>query len=630
MNLRFFLIILITLISVPAFAQELVIQENEEGFCYIDGIIDTDLGGYTGDGYADTDRGIGKSISWSVFAEQPGEYFIKWKYSNGGGSGDRPGRLLLNSEVAYDTVHFPLTGSGRTGWENWTDTDSLLLNLRSGNNQLRLEAYSEDGLANYDYITFLGSGLSRGNCIPSFTLQVTKNTEAGGSVSVDPVQQYYDEGSSITLSAKANPGYFFQSWSGDLTAVDSLVVFSIKKNTHIEALFLPQGTKMDHDIAGYATIQDDAGTPYVLIGGALGDTVDATSFEELSTYLSSSLPVIVTLSQQLSGNQNIKVKSDKTLLGLSEQAHLQGIGLEISQARNVIIKNIKISHVTPQDAIEINDSKNIWIDHCELYSDKDHGQDYYDGLLDIKNASSFITVSWTTFRDHYKTSLISSGDQAVEDSVTRVTYHHNYFNNCESRLPSIRFGKAHIFNNYYKNCNTAINSRTGACVRAERNYFNDVGTAVMMAFSPEPGSVQLIDNHFGAAYYATTPECELNVPYRYDHVLDETNDIPMLIAGDVTSLDDVVRSPGEYKLYNYPNPFNPRTTLVYYLPQTQDVLVDVYNLAGQRIAVMERGLKQAGYHKIVWNIHEKMAGGFYYIRLRTRDINTAIKVLYLP
>ena len=431
--------------------------------------------------------------------------------------------------------------------------------------------------------------------------------------------------------ATANPGYFFQSWSGDLTATDSVVVFSIKKDTEIEALFLPQGTAMESGIAGYATVQDDAGTPYLVIGGALGDTVEASDFEELSSYLSSPIPYVVTFSQQLTGNQNITVTSDKTLLGISEQAHLQGIGLEISQARNVIIKNIKISHVTPQDAIEINGSKNIWIDHCELYSDKDHGQDYYDGLLDIKNASSFITVSWTIFRDHYKTSLISSGDQAVEDSVTRVTYHHNYFLNCESRLPSIRFGKAHIFNNYYKNCNTAINSRMGACVRVERNYFNDVGTAVMMAFSPEPGSVQLIDNHFGSANYATAPGCELDLPYIYDHILDNTDEIPMLVAGDVTSLENDKKQPQGYALYNYPNPFNPQTTIVYYLPQTQNVRIEAFTLTGQRLVILENGLKEAGKHKILWDFHNNnLAGGLYYIRLQAGKIIKTIKVLYLP
>lgn len=79
------------------------------------------------------------------------------------------------------------------------------------------------------------------------------------------------------------------------------------------------------------------------------------------------------------------MKSDKTLLGMNSAAHLRGIGLEINKARNIIIRNMIISHVTPQDAIEINDARNIWIDHCELYSDRINEPDYYDGLLEGTN-----------------------------------------------------------------------------------------------------------------------------------------------------------------------------------------------------------------------------------------------------
>ena len=60
------------------------------------------------------------------------------------------------------------------------------------------------------------------------------------------------------------------------------------------------------------------------------------------------------------------------------------------------------------DAIEITGgAKNIWIDHCELYADLTHGKDYYDGLLDIKNEASFITVSNCNVHDHFKVSLVS-------------------------------------------------------------------------------------------------------------------------------------------------------------------------------------------------------------------------------
>lgn len=150
----------------------------------------------------------------------------------------------------------------------------------------------------------------------------------------------------------------------------------------------------------------------------------------------------------------------------------------IADCRNIIIKNITFSRVITYDEIEINRARNIWIDHCEFFTDRDHDKDYYDGLLDIKNVSSFITVSWCNFHDHHKAILISSGDDSYQDTVQRITFHHNYFHDCSSRLPSIRFGRSHIFSNYYKNDDDAIHTRVGACVKVEHNCFKDVTGAI--------------------------------------------------------------------------------------------------------------------------------------------------------
>ena len=176
--------------------------------------------------------------------------------------------------------------------------------------------------------------------------------------------------------------------------------------------------------------------------------------------------------------------------------------------------------------------------------------------------SSFITISRTHFHDHFKTSLISSGDQAVADSVIRVTYHHNVFSNCNSRLPSIRFGKAHLFNNYYLNSDTAINARMGACVRVENNYFEGVRKAVVMDFTPVLGGVQLLGNHFGDSQYVDSPPCALDVPYAYLHALEAAADVPALLVDRApTAVEERGGTPLHIALDNYPNPFNARTQI---------------------------------------------------------------------
>ena len=457
---QFIIIFTIIIMSVGIlFAQELIIQENELGFCAVDGNIMTSVGGYTGSGYADTDFGVGKSISWQINVPTDGIYVIRWRYGCGGSSGDRNATLLINGVVVMDTIYFPHTGD----WTNWTMSDSLSLNLAAGDNKIRIEAHNASGLGNYDYLSVIGDGVTGSQCTPSYIIaSVDQNLPAAGTVSYEPVQQYYEEGTLVTLIAHANLGYFFQSWTGSVTSSDSIFIFPIMDNVEVKAIFLPFGTKPDSALIGYATVQDDQGTPFMVIGGKLGPTVQAASVSDLATYLSSSEPYTVEFSGHLIGTEVISVSSDKILVGVGAVAHLEGIELSIARAQNVIIRNMTISHVTPQDAIEINGSRNVWIDHCDLYSDQEHGEDFYDGLIDIKNESAFITVSWCKIHDHMKAILMASNDDAWADSVARITFHHNYFYKCNSRLPSIRFGKAHIFNNYYQNCNDAINSRMNA------------------------------------------------------------------------------------------------------------------------------------------------------------------------
>jgi len=534
MATRYLLSALIILFVLPSsYGEEIIIQEYDTGFCSVDGAILTDVAGYTGDGYADTDRGVGKSVSWNVFAEAAGPCTLRWRYANGGGSGDRPATLLLNGTVTLPTVNFPHTGT----WTHWTESGPVSIDLMPGHNTIRLEAHSVDGLANYDYLVVDAQGVTQAACIPAYTLTVMQNDVEGGTISYEPIQPYYDEGTPVTVTAQAKPGYRFQSWSGEVASTASTFTFAIKQNTTLAALFFPEGTRPDPNCIGYAAIQDDLGTPYWVLGGALGPVVEVNSVAALQDYLSRPDPYVVTVSAHIVGDADLKVTSNKTLLGTSNAAHLEGLGVRINEARNVIVRNLKISHVTPQDAIEINGkSKNIWIDHCELYSDRDHGSEYYDGLLDIKNESTFITISWCVIHDHYKTSLISSNDTSPEDGVIRVTYHHNFFYNCNSRLPLIRFGKAHIFNNYYKDCSDAVNTRMGACVRVEKNVFINVGKPVFSDFSVELGYANLIDNYYDPAYQPSVPGCILAVPYDYARYLDEPNALPSLIAGETVDI----------------------------------------------------------------------------------------------
>lgn len=622
-----------------AFAQDsLTIQENDLGLCTYNGTIVTtssSITGWTGPGYIDFNNGVGTAGSWQIYVPTAGTYRLTWRYAFGGTATNyRDGKLIIDGNTVIDTVIFPYTGS----WSTWAEITPLEVNLSAGDHKIRLEAIYSGGLANVDYFKVYGTGVTAYECTPQYTLSVTSNYSERGTVTYSPVQEYYDKGTLITLRASANSGYFFQSWLGEEPSADSVFTFAIKSDVHAVARFLPNAilTNIDTSIIGYATVQDDKGTPYLVTGGAEGETVTAATLEELQTYLSAQQPYVVKFSGKLSGNAVITIGSDKTLLGVGDTAHLEGIQLSVNQARNVIVRNITVSHVVDagvtNDAFEINGaSKNIVIDHCEFYSDRDHDKDYYDGLLDIKNQSSFITVSNSSFHDHYKAILISSGDTQYADSVIRITFHHNYFYNCGSRLPLLRFGKAHIFNNYYKNSEDAINTRMGACVRVERNYFENVGKAVFSDFSVAPGNVHLIDNIFGSSSYITEPTCTLDVPYAYEQFLDFPDVLPSTIPAQVKTkvVQESSQKPEQFVVgQNYPNPFNPTTYLCYTLPRALHVSVKMYNVLGKEIATLVNEQQTAGTHQVEIR-GEALPSGVYFIVVRAGNFSATRKALLL-
>jgi len=76
-----------------------------------------------------------------------------------------------------------------------------------------------------------------------------------------------------------------------------------------------------------------------------------------------------------------------------------------------------------------------------------------------------------------------------------------------------------------------------------------------------------------------------------------------------------VAPPDQFELLpNYPNPFNPTTTIQYRLPVQMDVQVSVYNILGRKVATLADGLQEAGQQELRWDA-SNMASGLYFYRV---------------
>ncbi|WNM33324.1 pectate lyase [Streptomyces sp. Li-HN-5-11] len=237
-------------------------------------------------------------------------------------------------------------------------------------------------------------------------------------------------------------------------------------------------------------------------GGGGAQAVTVSTLAAFKSAVSGGTAKVVRVNGLIPLSGQVDVGSNTTVLGVGSSSGFTGGGLRLKKVTNVVIRNLSISKAVKTDAITVQASTKVWIDHDSLSSDRTHGKDYYDGLVDITHASDFVTVSWNTFKDHYKGSLVGHSDSnASEDTGhLRVTYHHNWFDNVNSRIPSLRFGTGHFYDNYVVGAETAVHSRMGAQMLVENNVFRDTQVAVTTSRdSKTDGYANLRGNDLGGA-----------------------------------------------------------------------------------------------------------------------------------
>jgi pectate lyase len=209
-------------------------------------------------------------------------------------------------------------------------------------------------------------------------------------------------------------------------------------------------------------------------GGAAGPTVTVTTGAALEQYAGTNSPYTILVSGRITIDDMITVVADKSIIGVGSTAEITGGGLQLGSTtrpgNNVIIRNLKFSNASDDSVSVTNGAHHVWIDHNEFLPG-------YDGSLDIKRKSTYVTVSWNRFRGTDKSMLLGHSDSYPADvGYLKVTYHHNYFEGSNQRHPRARFGDpVHVYNNYYRDIGLyGIASTQNAGVVAEGNYFENV------------------------------------------------------------------------------------------------------------------------------------------------------------
>jgi hypothetical protein len=103
----------------------------------------------------------------------------------------------------------------------------------------------------------------------------------------------------------------------------------------------------------------------------------------------------------------------------------------------------------------------------------------------------------------------------------------------------------------------------------------------------------------------------------------------VLMTREATAVDEDHLLPAKLDLFaNYPNPFNPTTTIRYQLPVTSDVQLVVYDILGRAVAGLVNENKSAGSHTVIFD-GSGLASGVYIYRLGVGDVAQTRTLLLL-
>ena len=186
-------------------------------------------------------------------------------------------------------------------------------------------------------------------------------------------------------------------------------------------------------------------------------------------------------------NQELMVSSDKTIDGRGANVQIRdGGGVTLQFVNNVIIHGIHIQNIKSKqggmirdsynhvgertrsdgDAISIFGSSNLWIDHVSL-------SQCADGLVDIIEGSTAITVSNCHLTKHNDVMLFGASDTYTGDKLMQITVAFNHFGKgLIQRMPRCRFGFVHVLNNDYTHWQMyAIGGSSGPTILSQGNRF---------------------------------------------------------------------------------------------------------------------------------------------------------------
>ena len=318
-----------------------------------------------------------------------------------------------------------------------------------------------------DYWRADALGLKEGSYVMKVTAVLKDGKTVSESTSSLEVEKYDRSGFAFSENSKFQTGS--GAYNDDGTLKKDAQVIYVTPETAKTCTAVVNGK----EVTGFQSILDakqSAGTKdtspldFRIVGCVTADDVD---------HFSSSAEGI-----QLKG-KSAYTEMNITIEGVGEDAAVQGFGFLVRNSGNVEFRNFAVMAFM-DDGISLDTKNcNIWVHNMDIFygsTGGDSDQAKGAGSVDMKGASTNVTVSYVHFWDSGKCSLCGMSDSAE----FLVTYHHNWFDHSDSRHPRIRVASVHIYNNYFDgNAKYGVGTTKGSSAFVEANYYRNCKNPMM-------------------------------------------------------------------------------------------------------------------------------------------------------
>jgi hypothetical protein len=197
----------------------------------------------------------------------------------------------------------------------------------------------------------------------------------------------------------------------------------------------------------------------------------------------------------------------------------------------------------------------------------------------------------------------------------------------------VEFGQTTPLNNksYFHLYNSGVNGSTDAVIEFKINLDSLAAINGDSVFSAEEGMRVIFEPTWhdnDGSYEGNIVLSSLNNDNAWQTTNVWSHTYIGRYDGNILSADeDIVATRFELKA-NYPNPFNPTTTIEYSIGMAGQTRLMVYDIMGREIAMLVNEYRPMGTHKIVWNA-SSMPSGIYFYRLETSSFTRTQKMVLM-